>query len=106
MGTVLVGEEQIEFDDELSFKSFVNTNVSHLDFNNKVIYSSQFYFETPDSETFPQNMTGARFIKCNLDNVIVPAGNTVELCSQRKFEAQEDGFDWLLDENNQPVEKI
>lgn len=70
------GLELITFDDDLSFKNFVNQNLSHRadDFDNKVIYASQFYQELGDEEVEPRNIFGralvnTTFIKCNLDNV-------------------------------------
>ena len=101
MGKVpLQGYEHLEYDEELSFKSFVNQDVSHIDFNGKVIYSSLFYHEKPNSEPFPMGMSGAKFIKCNLDNLLVPEGNDLIESYNRWFEAQGDGQDWYVYEDD------
>jgi hypothetical protein len=92
--------EAFEYNNELSFKNFVNKIVSNLSFSDKVIYSSSFYHETPDVHTFPEGMTGVTFINCNLDNCYIPEGNTLVNCSTRRFMANpEDGHDWEVDEN-------
>lgn len=71
-----------------------------------VIEASCFSQERPDSRIFPEGMTGVTFLRCNLDNVFIPEGNTVEGGSQRRFMVQEDGYDWLVDENNNPIARI
>ena len=107
MGKLLLdiqGEDRwVEFDDEYSFKDFTNQDMSECDLNGKTIYSSSFYHETPGTPTFSSTMTGAAFIKCNLDNVIVPEGNSVIECSERCFKAHTDGRDWEVDEYGQFV---
>jgi hypothetical protein len=97
---------EYECDEALSFKDFSNQPVTHLDFNGKVIYSTVFYHETPDYAPFPKDMKGTTFIKCNLDNVIVPEGNMIIDCTQRRFKAQNDLNDWLIDENDNPVKPV
>lgn len=53
--------------------------------------------ETPNAQVLPLNLTGTTFVWCNLDNVYVPPGNTIgEGCSNRLFQVQADGQDWLL----------
>lgn len=51
----------------------------------------------PNSHVLPESLTGVTFSYCNLDNVFMPPGNTVENCSTRCWQAQNDGEDWLLD---------
>lgn len=74
--------------------------------NGQTITGSCFSHEKPDAHIFPDDMTGVTFINCNLDNCFIPAGNTVVGGSQRRFIVQDDGFDWIIDENNQPMEKL
>lgn len=71
-----------------------------------VIFSSCFSHEQVDSHCFPEDMTGTTFIKCNLDNCYIPSGNTILDCSTRRFKAQEDGQDWLVDEFNNPIKLL
>jgi len=90
-----------------SFNDFTGANLSgKTDMFDIEIRSSCFSQEKPDSNIFPQNMSGVTFINCNLDNCIIPAGNAVIDCSQRRFKAQDDGFDWLIDKNNNPIERL
>lgn len=89
------------YDEEFSFKDFTNRSVAIG--NDLVIYSSCFLNETPDAEIFPSDMTGVTFIKCNLDNILIPEGNFVIDCSQKRFEIQNDLNDWIIDENNEPT---
>ena len=94
-----------------SFKDFIGQDFSSVDaseFNNTEIVGSCFYQENiPDAEIFPAGMTGVTFKRCNLDNVKVPTGNTVESdCCHRKVKAQNDLEDWLLDAENKPTEPM
>lgn len=67
---------------------------------------SCFSQEHPDSDIFPDGMTGVTFRSCNLDNVLIPPGNTLTDCTTRRFAAQNDGKDWIVDSNNQPVSPL
>ena len=93
--------------EKYSYKDFTGQTLDFAtDLDNITIYGSCFSQEILDRHVFPENVTGLVLIKCNLDNVYLPAGATAEQCSRRRFQAQEDGVDWILDENNNPVEKI
>lgn len=84
-------------------KTFINENLE--DFTGE-IYGSCFYQENkPNSIIFPEGIN-CKFINCNLDNVLVPENCILENCTNKKIQVQEDGFDWILDENNNPIEKI
>lgn len=71
--------------------------------DNMAIVGACFSQENPDTHVFRESLTGVTFINCNLDNVYIPSGNTVIDCSQRRFKCQVDGYDWIVDENNNPV---
>lgn len=53
--------------------------------------------ESPNSKVLPANLIGTTFSYCNLDNVLIPAGNIVQNCSTRLFKVQNDGEDWIVD---------
>ena len=90
-----------------SHKSFSGKSlVDRVDMQDIIITGSSFSQEIPDSQVFPSTMQGVVFINCNLDNCLIPEGNTVVGGSQRRFKAMEDGSDWLLDEDDLPVEKL
>jgi hypothetical protein len=113
--------------DNYSFQSFKRQSFVDVDaaaFNNSEIVGSSFYQEAPhrdDSgsargtghrspmvDVFPPDMTGVTFIRCTLDNVTIPAGNTIgERCTHRKLRVMNDGDDWVLDDvTNKPVEPM
>lgn len=95
------------YSEKYSRKDFTGRDLSHeLDMNDITIYGSCFSQEQLDRHIFPEDMSGVTFVNCNLDNCFIPEGNDVVGGSRRRFQVQEDGFDWLLDENNNPVEKI
>lgn len=94
-------------------KSFLNINPD--EFSNSEIKGSCFYQESPTSKIdknpsvsiFPEGMIDVTFTRCNLDNVIIPSGNTIgEKNSHKKIRIMNDGRDWILDNDNKPVEKI
>jgi hypothetical protein len=70
------------------------------------IEGSCFSQEKPNSVIFPYDMQNITFIRCNLDNVFIPDGNTVIGGSQRRFMAFDDGYDWLVDENNNLISRL
>lgn len=76
------------------------------DMNNQIIEGSCFSQETPDTHVFPEDMTGTTFIDCNLDNVFIPQGNTVQGGTQKRYKIQNDLRDWYLDENDNPIELV
>lgn len=94
-----------------SFKDFMGQDFSSVgptEFNNSEIVGSCFYQEgDPEQEIFPVGMIGVTFKRCNLDNVKIPAGNTVESdCCHRCIKVQNDLEDWILDGTNNPVEPV
>lgn len=99
---------KIEYDinPDYSFKDFTNRSHQHLEGISGVVYGSCFSNETPNAHIFPDTMIGVSFIKCNLDNVFIPAGNTVIDCSQQRFKKQNDLNDWLIDSKGIPTMPI
>jgi len=86
-------------------QSFTNAVVE--DFNDTVIKGSCFYQEYHvDSDIFPAGMTGVTFVNCNLDNVKIPKGNTVEGGCNRRIRVQNDGVDWILGGDLKPTEPV
>ena len=95
----------ITYNDKYSFKDYTGrTLLKATDLNNTIVYASCFSQEIPDRHIFPDAMTGVTFVNCNLDNVYIPAGNTVIGGSQKRFKVQNDLRDWEIDINNRPVE--
>lgn len=89
-----------------SFRDFTCRILQHEKIEPQTIEGSCFSQETPDSRIFPENMTGVTFLRCNLDNCHIPAGNTVEGGSQRRFKVQNDREDWEIDADNNPVRPV
>lgn len=87
----------------LSFK-----NHPAAEFNNSSIIGSCFYQQWLDDgatmkDIFPVGMTGVTFSKCNLDNVYVPPGNTIDGGTHNSLRAQNDMEDWLVDAMDKPI---
>lgn len=76
------------------------------DMNNLVIHGLCLSNETPNAQVLPADLKGATFVRCNLDNVFIPAGNTLKNCSNRIFKAQQDGKDWEIDINLTPIKVL
>jgi hypothetical protein len=96
-----------------SFKDFTDQKfLDAIDLDDAMIVSSCFYQSCspdhvgdPQVEIFPRTMHGVTFVQCNLDNVYIPPGNTIDpSCSHKRIKPQSDGESWLLDEHLRPVE--
>lgn len=85
-------------------KDFTNRDLSECaGLSGKTIIGSCFSQEIPRNP-FPAGMTGTTFVSCNLDNCLVPVGNTIDpSCSHRLFACQIDGYDWIVDDNLHPL---
>lgn len=97
--------------DAYSFKDFTGQSLVDVpveDLSDTTIKGTCFAQQGQVSTVvFPTAMSGVTFDRCNLDNVFVPTGNTVNAsCAHRKILVQNDGEDWILDENSQPVDPI
>jgi len=106
-------EEALEKrDDRYSFKDFTGQKFSAVDLDGVVIVGSCFYQPCdpdhkgdPQVDVFPLTMRNVTFVQCNLDNVYIPPGNTVDSsCSHKRIKPQNDGEIWLLNEGLHPVE--
>lgn len=99
-------KQEIDCNDDVSFKDFSGRpqfDRNLVEFDGKIVYASNFSQKTPDTFVFPKDMKGVTFVKCNLDNVIVPEGNTVLDCSQKRYQAQNDLNDWIVNEAYEPL---
>lgn len=100
---MIYNDIKYDINDEYSFKDFTGRSGLCFEKISGIVYASSFGNETPDNHIFPGTMSGVTFIKCNLDNVFIPIGNTVIDCSQRRFKVQNDGNDWLIDGSDNSV---
>ena len=100
--------------DKYSYKSFGGQDLREVDpeeLNGTTIRGSNFAHQNPHGETFrmadvfPRGMRGVVFERCNLDNVKIPAGNTVsEDCTNKRIQEQNDREDWVIDGDKKPTE--
>lgn len=72
------------------------------DMNGLTIHGMCLSHEKPDSHCLPEDLNGITFLACNLDNVYIPPGNTVDsTCSTRRFmNNPDDNLDWEVDADN------
>ena len=85
-------------------QSFTKTDPK--DWNDSEVVGTCFHQTVPKTAIFPAGITGVKFVKCNLDNVVIPKDCTVEGGCNRLIAVQKDGCDWLLDTNLNPVEPL
>ena len=71
-----------------------------------VIKGTCFAQEGSWHDVFPVGMTGVTFERCNLDNCIIPEGNTIIDCSNRHILLQNDMEDWICDRVGNPIEPV
>jgi hypothetical protein len=114
----LIGAESLSktshYSSAFSMGSFTNRSVDIPD--DVIVYSSDFSWETPDSEPFRPDMRGVIFICSTFLNVIIPEGNLLinevndGTCGHptptARYKAQNDGEDWLINNLDIPIEPI
>jgi len=97
---------------EFSFKDFTGVDLTHLPasaFKGRIVGScfahENILGEVPKLHTvFPDGIT-SMFERCNLDNVMIPdSASIMACCVRRKLKAENDGGDWVQDEDFLPVE--
>jgi hypothetical protein len=95
-----------------SFKDFTGQDLSSVskDELNGIIKGACFAQLSPNTVIFPSDMV-ATFQRCNLDNVTIPDGCTVEgadgiVSTQKKIKMQNDLEDWIVDGDNKPIEPL
>ena len=86
----------------LKRQSFVD--VDAREFNHTDIVGSSFYQNEPYTDVFPSNITGVTFINCNLDNVEIPSGATVNNGTNKHIRTMNDGEYWIVGKDGKPVE--
>lgn len=97
----------------------INNKYSHKDFtgvklrtrsvsgfDGSEIVGTCFSQQAPNTKVFPDGITGVTFRGCNLDNVVVPAGNTIVKSSNRNIVMQQDNMDWVVDKTGKPLEPV
>lgn len=79
-----------------------------VDFSDSTIKGSCFAQQNePGKVIFPAGMTGVEFERCNLDNVFIPPGNTLdERCSNRRIITQNDAQDWVVNDSDVPTAPV
>ena len=82
------------------------------EFNDTEIIGSCFYQEWIEGESevvkdiFPDGMKGVTFKGCNLDNVFILKGNSLEGCTNKTIQVKNDLSDWILDKDLNPTEPM
>ena len=82
-----------------SYKDLTGLEFSKVDakeFDGTEIIGTCFSQSVPKTKIFPLGMTGVSFVKCNLDNIDVQAGNTQKDCCHRQWKVQNDLEPWIV----------
>lgn len=110
-----MADEKYSFKDHTIDKTdFQNaTDLDGIEIVGTCFYREAVFGETgdPTVKIFPAGMTGVTFRRCNLDNVVIPPGNTVittgpGACCHRRIRCQNDLEDWVVDATGKPIEPI
>lgn len=105
-GQMEVAGQMYTYDDALSNSTFVAADLSEYDFSNKTVYASIFAKQEPTEFIFAPGTQNVTFVCCQLDNAILPNFVTVVnpgCGSHRMYKTMEDGQDWIIDEQGNPV---
>lgn len=105
-GTVFDYGKRWDYDDGLSFKKFTGLVFTQPFRSGTTVYASFFSTEEPGTVIFPPNMTGVTFLRCHLDNIVIPPGNFNVDSNTRTYKVMNDGRDWELDDLMNPKEVL
>ena len=90
-------------------KNFTQQDLSKesaKDFEGDIV-GSCFAQTEPNTVVFPPAMQKAKFFRCNLDNCVIPLGNTVDSeCTHKQFRRQNDMEYWLVNGLGAPTEPL
>lgn len=103
-----------------SFKDFTGQSFVDIDpseFNGKGDIVGSCFAQEANSKAilkkdivktiFPIGTLGINFLRCNLDNVKLPTGSEIDSrCSKRKIKIQNDGEDWVIDNDLKSIEPV
>jgi hypothetical protein len=95
--------------EKYSHKNFTDQILTHTDpseWDDTDVIGTCFYNQKPLTEVFPSEIKNVKFIGCNLDNIIIPDGCTIEGGCHRLIQVQNDGEDWLIDKDLNPIEPL
>ena len=95
--------------EKYSYKDHTNKLLDKTDaaeWNDTEVVGTCFHQNVPKTVVFPAGIKGVKFVKCNLDNVVIPKDCTVDGGCNRLIAVQKDGCDWLLDTDLNPVEPL
>ena len=85
-----------------SFKDFSNADLTGLDLAGHVIVCSWFV-----GAAFPEGMSGVTFTNCRFDDEdALKENNSLDGGEQRQFKKMEDGSVWLVDREQNPVQRL
>lgn len=73
------------------------------DFDSTDIVGSSFYQTEPYTNVFPDNIKAVRFIRCNMDNCVIPSGATVIGGTNKHFKTMNDQEYWIVDTEMKPI---
>lgn len=77
------------------------------DWSGRTVVGQCFSQEKPDTVVFRPGTIGMRLVNCNIDNCLIPPGNSVQgECSQRRFFIQNDLRDWEVDAQDKPTKVL
>lgn len=96
-----------EVSEKYSNKDMTGWDLSdRTDMSGLVIHGFCLSNEKPDANVLPSDLRGVTFLACNLDNVVIPDGNILINCSNRRFQVQTDGDDWVVNQELEPLEPL
>lgn len=84
-------------------KDFTGRDLSDREDMSDLMIEGLCLSQSTPSHVLPAHLTNTTFIDSNLDNVIVPAGNFMIRCANRRFIPMEDGNDWEIDDDGNPI---
>jgi len=94
---------------QFSGKDFTDADLRSTpaaDFAGEIVGSCFYQQKGPGTPVFPDDAE-AVFVRCNLDNVLIPPGCVVgEGCTAKRIKVDEYGVDWIVDADNLPIEPL
>lgn len=90
----------------MTFKDMSPNDFSNCEIHNSCFYQKAKIGDKIPKDIFPDGVENLIFVRCNLDNVLLPKGATMIDSTNKLIQQQIDGLNWIVDKTLKPIELL